>query len=1198
MEQLDLLEAPLQGINLIEAGAGTGKTYTIAGLFLRLVLEAELAVENVLVVTYTKAATAELRERIRAQLVKGQIAFQNGASDDPLISALLDRAEDPQRWQRLLQRAVLDFDRAAIFTIHGFCQRALADSAFESSAPFRAEMLLDEQSLLQEIVDDFWRIEIQDANSDLANYLLEQCVTADNLTGFLRGKLAKPYLEVRGVEQESDLQSVERAFEEAFLKAKSLWSENAEEISTLLRTAPGLLRTKYRKDHLENWITKLNEYLAGDAQAPFAQLERFTPGFMVGALKKGGEPPEHSFFERCEQLWLAWHARVEAYRQCYVGLQQRLLSYADSELQRRKAAQRLLGYDDLLLNLDQALEADESGYLVQSLRQQYRAALIDEFQDTDPVQYRIFSQIYSGVKAPVYLVGDPKQAIYSFRGADIFAYLQAREQVDNSYTLVTNWRSDPELIEAVNTLFNQQTSFLFSQITYHEAKAAERERAVLSDPLGERGALCINYIPSEPKSAPLNKEAAANLAAADSANEIARLLSGEVTLDGRLLAAGDIAVLVRSHHQGELMRQALHSRGIHSVQRSPGNVFHSWEAQELERLLQAIIQPGREALLKAALATDLLGGTSGDIERLAHDDLLLEQRQVLFVTSNRQWREQGFMPMFRHLLRSEAIAPRLLELENGERRLTNLFHLGELLHRYERDSGGSMGRLLSWLAQQRQSERAEDEEHQIRLESDENLVQIVTVHKSKGLQYPVVFVPFAWDGGLKSGQRDGTYQFHDPADRFRPVLELGSANYEADLPHAQREEMAEHLRLLYVALTRAKHRCYLHWGSVSGAEQSAFAWLLAPPDDEGIDPVLHGKNIKKYIKDNVLLDKIHAISRNMGEMISIRQLDPEQALVAHTLPEEAAAGVDQSLRAKTLQRRSLSYANVTSFSALFHHPGGYQAEDGELPDYDQLASARPVEESEQDESPTIFTFPKGALAGSCLHGIFEEIDFTQADQPQVEEVVAGKLQEYGFTETWQPVVVSMVRRVLATALDETGLTLAQITNRQKLVELPFYYPLGRINSRDLVDILRRYGYADTPVLERAVQQLAFTDVSGYMKGFIDLVFEHQGRFYLLDYKSNWLGNHLEEYDQPALAEAIARERYFLQYLVYAVALHRYLQQRLPDYHYDRHIGGVLYLFLRGMSPETGAKFGVFRDRPSSELINELDRYFASEGAAV
>ena len=1197
MEPLDLLHAPLSGMNLIEAGAGTGKTHTITGLFLRLVLETEIPVENILVVTYTKAATAELRERIRKKLVEARAAFAGAYSDDELLVQLVALAPDPGRWARLLQRAVLDFDRAAIFTIHGFCQRALADSAFESAAPFATDMLLDEQELVQEIVDDFWRIEIQDASRGLIDYLIKQNVTTDSLTAFLHGKLSKPYLQIHGTSEVFDLESMEKPLALAFTAARDCWQTASGQVGDLLRESSGLNRNKYRLSSVENWLAAMDAYLAGSPGQISEGFKKFTSSELQQSLKKGGTAPEHDFFTLCETLLAAWTALETAYSKSLVALHQRLIEYANNELPHRKALQRLQSYDDLLLNLNQALQTQGGEQLVASLLRQYRAALIDEFQDTDPIQYAIFSRIYAGSSAPVYLVGDPKQAIYSFRGADIFAYLKAREGVEGQFTLVTNWRSDPALIDAVNMLFNQENSFLFSEIGYHQALPAEKPRKTLVDPEGGEAVFRVGYIPKEN-----NAEQSVALVADETAGEIARLLAGGVMLGDSPLSGGDIAVLVRSHRQGERIRQALLVQGIHSVQRSQDDVFQSWQALELERLLQAILLPGRESLLRAALGTDMLGLTSVDIENLGLDDAALEQQQMRLLDYNRLWREQGFMPMFRHLLHVEAIPRRLLRLESGERRLTNLFQLSELLHRYERDNRPSLEGLVNWLSHRRASDQAEDEEHQIRLESDENLVQIVTVHKSKGLQYPVVFVPFAWDGGLRSGTAGGRggkgrqpYQFHDPAGEHQPVLELGSERWEEDLVHARREEMSENLRLLYVALTRAEHRCYLSWGNVGSAGESALGWLLHPVEDLEEGSVLGLKNRFKSLDDSVLLNKFKQLSNELDNALNVTVLDQQNMQGrSGVIPIDATPTADD-LRAREFPQRTLQYSRVTSFSALAHHGG-----DSELPDYDRLtAASEEADLTVVQPALDIFTFPKGAQAGSCLHAIFEELDFTHSDKNGLDALVSLKLAEFGFSDQWLGVIANMVRQVLDTPLENgSDLKLSQVDDQHKLVELPFYYPVEGIESRALGEILRKHGYVNSKALERAVGQLRFSDISGYMKGFIDLVFQHQGRFYLLDYKSNWLGNRVEHYDQPALAEAMAREGYFLQYLLYTLALHRYLRQRLADYDYESHFGGALYLFLRGMNPASSGDYGVFRDCPSRALVDALDHFLTTGEVAA
>ncbi len=1175
LRNLDLYTVPLQGINLIEASAGTGKTFTITGLYLRLVTELALPVERILVITYTNAATAELRERIRNRLTGARQALERGHGGDAVECALLEHCADPERVDRLLQRAILDFDRAAIFTIHGFCQRVLADSAFESAMPFETEMITDEQALLQEVVDDFWRQRVQDLPPDLLARL--PAAGPDDLLQLLRGRLGKPYLELRGGETPVPLEPLEADYRARHAAVRAVWQAEGEEIARLLLESDSLNRSKYRSSSLEQWLQQLAEFLRDPPGPWFDKFEKFTTAVLADAVKKGKQPPAHPFFDRCEELLQAYQALDAGYRQAWVALQRALIEYSDERLRVRKAQLRIQGYDDLLLNLADALNGDAGPRLAAAVRQSYGAALIDEFQDTDPIQYQIIRQIYGGGELPLFLVGDPKQAIYSFRGADIFAYLRARREAQALYGLETNWRSHPALLAGVNELFEQpHASFLYDDIPFYPAQPAARQlpSMQLAQEAQAEGLEIVFLSYSQ------NKEAARRQAVVHTADEIARLLSlaakGEARLGDRPLAGGDIAVLVRTHGQGALIREALLARGVHSVERGQESVFHSEQAVLLERLLRAVLDPGQEALLRAALASPLFGLDGQALDALGRQEAELEQWLISFGDYHRLWRERGFMAMFQLLLRQQGVAARLLSLQQGERALTDLLHLAELLHRYDREVRPGMEGLIKWLTRQRQAEKVQQDEHQLRLESDADLVQIVTVHKSKGLEYPLVFCPFVWEPAGRRPKPGEAYSFHDPEQDDQAVLELGSDAWERGLRLSWRERMAEELRLLYVALTRASHRCVLYWGRVKTVEASAMAWLLHPPAEPAAEDALEQlKQGFKALDDHDLLQRIRGLA---GARVSVCPEPSEDAPEVPAGPEAA-----QTLQARRFTRRFGRSRRVTSFSALV---SGHDMID--LPDYDSL--------SEEVQEPSLagrrdrFHFPRGAQAGSALHTIFERLDFTDPDGSGLPGLVSEKLTLHGIDDSWAPLVCDWVRQVLSCELEAgSGLRLNRVTNARKLVEMGFHYPLDGLVAGDLADLLRQHGLASDPHLAAALTRLDFTPVAGFMKGFIDLIFEQDGRYYLLDYKSNWLGDETAAYAPSRLAAVMARDDYYLQYLFYTLALHRYLRLRLPDYDYERHFGAVYYLFLRGMDPASPGA-GVYRDRPSKRLVEALDHY--------
>ena len=1185
---MDSRSVALSGSNLVEAAAGTGKTWTIATLYLRLVLEKDLDVGNILVVTYTHAATRELRQRIRSRLVDALEAYRRGETgEDPLGTGQPDAGQALKR----LQRAVVDFDEAAIFTIHGFCRRALAESAFESALPFESELLTDEREFLGQVVDDFWRREMYPASILWVDWLHNEGVSEPEvLLDVLHNLIGKPYLRVAPLPAPRADGPVEKKFMKEFETLRRLWHTDRPLVEKLLLEDKSLKRTRYRPASILVWLRQMDQLLAGVRPGfgllrKFKRLDRFQATVLAdsGSLKKGGTPPSNPFFDACDAFVASLEELVSVYEQRYAVFRHRLLGFVMTELPARKAARQVQSFDDLLTQLSGALDGPSGQVLAEKIRSDYPAVLIDEFQDTDPVQYRIFWKIYQCSGQPMFMVGDPKQAIYSFRGADVFTYLGARQDAECGYTLDQNWRSTPALVSAINLLFEHRAgtgAFLLEEIAFQKARPAPLDRPCLTENAEEGPALVMWTLGREESGKPIPKYRAGEQCAAATAGEIGRLLALPAQIDGAPVEPGDIAVLVRTHAEATTIEEALLGAGIPSVRQSQYSVYQTHEAEELERLLIAVIQPARESLVRAALLTDLMGGDGNRLHELAAAEGDWEECMVRFHRYQGLWRDHGFMRMFRELAASEDLYPRLLRFNDGERRLTNLLQLAELIHAQGQRRGG-MGVQLKWFSAVRHDPPVGDEPSLMRLESDDDRVRIVTVHSSKGLEYPVVFLPFAWSGGLRVTQRE-QFVFHDSEAGNQATVEFGSEDFEQNLASACREELAENLRLLYVALTRACSRCYLAWGAVNEAATSPLAWLLHRPEiSSGQDPLAALATHFRSLSDADIDQDLARLVRRSRGCVLVRQVPDDEAPVP--LP---VAGPPPALAARELKRTPQQAWRLTSFSGLA------TGHDSESPDHDSWL----VSEAEGDSGEGIFAFPRGARAGTCLHQVFEELDFRESDVGVRESVIERALKAHGFSHRWVASVADMVARVLDTPLDPEGrLRLADISREQRVDEMAFYYPMAGLHGRSLGGLVERHGFGDSQLIADSIRRLRFQAGAGFMHGFIDLVFESEGRYYLADYKSNFLAATPEGYRPAQLNEVMAREQYSLQYLIYTVAVHRFLRMRLPDYDYERHFGGVYYLFLRGMDPALGHRCGVFYDRPGRALVEALDCHLQGRG---
>ena len=1223
-------EAPLAGTNLIEAGAGTGKTYAIAALYVRLVVEAAIEVGDILVVTYTVAATEELRDRIRRRVGDALQAFRTGSAPDPFLAALLRKCPGPGERRRAAERltnAMRDFDEAAIHTIHGFCRRVLQENAFGSGSLFDTELIADDRELKREIVEDFWRMNFYECLPEVMYGALEMKYSPDALLKFVSDHPPHPDVriipEVPPPDKESlrglisDLKNLRECLAKEWLSAR-------EDVCVLLQGKA--LKANIYGARVPGLTMEMDRYLAaqGPFRAPFDGFVKFTPGSVEAALKKGEEPPRHPFLDTCGRFQELVGRLREALDRRFLFVKTELLRTMDSELRKRKQVRNVLYYDDLLLSLRRALTKPGGERLSEAIRRKYKAALIDEFQDTDPVQYAIFSAAFRREGSILFLIGDPKQAIYSFRGADIFAYLRAASHVDAVYTLDANWRSSPGLVTAVNTLFaHRRNPFVFPEIVFREAGAGDvPSRAEFT--LDGRSETPFQwwFVPAEgyaENGKPLTKGVARERIAAAVAGEIAKLIrlgrEGRARLGERPLNEGDVAILVRTNREARLFREMLTERGVPAVLHSSGNLFDSREAMEMERLFVALVSPDREDLLRGALSTDLLGCDLGTLGALEGDERGWEQWRERFRAYHDLWQKFGFLRMFRSLTEGEAIRTRLLLYPDGERRLTNLLHLAELLHGQESESQPGTGGLLKWLAEARDPATPRREEHQLRLESDAGAVRIVTIHKSKGLEYPVVFCPFIWSDPPDGGD---AVSYHDPEDHMQ-VLDLGSEALPLHAGLALREKIAERVRLLYVALTRAKNRCTFVWGRINGTATSAPAYLFHGEASGEGTPMENGGESGACVlprTDAEMFRDLKAIAEKSGGAIALLQM-PDAAAEVPLQRREGAA----SLACREFAGAVDNSWRVASFSLLATGHSRSEA----LPDRDEGPDAplAPSEKVPEMEEESIFAFPKGGSAGTLLHDILEHVDFGRTDDSALEGEIASKLREHGFETKWVRTLCDLVRRVVSHPLEGAWgppdaippplFCLSDIGPGERLNELEFHFPLKTVTREKLIGLFRgaspagrpergrvagngrREGGSGPEAFSMAMGRLRFDPVRGFMKGFVDMVFQHQGRFYLVDWKSNYLGQEKEDYHRDRLGTVMAEREYILQYHLYTMALHRYLQLRQPGYDYEAHFGGVYYLFLRGMEPAWGGDYGVFHDRPDRKLVELLCRELIGPG---
>ena len=1258
-DRLDVFGCELDGISLIEASAGTGKTWNICVLYLRLLLERGLRVQDILVVTFTRAATGELRERIRSRVVEMLAYLQGDASADAAFAGELMRAVEqkispsPTLIAERLETAINFFDEAAIFTIHGFCQRTLTDTALETGSSYQLELIEDDRTLRLAAVADFWRKHIasQDLEPAFSRYLRETKQSPAHWAELLRRVHAKPFATARWPDdQDTPALSSAIPFDEAWAAAHAIWSDRRAEVLQTIREGLNQLNGRSYNtgsilDSAQRWDAILLQqtgslfHLAADDKAHL--LTRLT---LEKRTLRGKTAPSHPFFDAAQRLLEVSETLSAQCERRLLALQRTMIEVSGEDLQRHKRRNNVVSYDDILFNTWDALCSGKQPQLATTLRRRYPAALIDEFQDTDPLQCGIFLRIYGDGSVPFFLVGDPKQAIYSFRNADIHAYLQAKSQVHRIASLGHNQRSVSGLVEACNVLFSANPgAFIQAGIGYQAVQTGHRKRQPLIDPddralpsllgpaperaMGSQAGeaheaheaddpsqqdfdsqqhwpMRLWRLPTDRDGALLTRASAYQWAIGQTVEEIARLLVRTVSLEGRALRGGDIAVLVRTHTQGKAIKEALSQRGIASVELSQASVWQSTEAMELERVLRAVLSSTeaarRHTLLLGALSTSLMGLNATQVLACRADDIAITAWANRFVQYQGDWRRHGFAFMFRRWLEQEQVSARLLGHADGERRLTNLLHLAELLQRAGHESN-SPETLMRWMKGQR-TEPASSDDAQLRLESDRDLVQIVTIHKSKGLEYGLVFCPLLWDGFQSPETRSLPIEDREPGSGtvfdFRP-------NVAEDATRKARQRAAaeaEGIRLIYVALTRAVHRCYLVVGSYRNARGAGNA---VAPDSQ--------RSLLNWLAGGAGMDR-STWSAQTPETESIEQAwraiaDRARGQIALFTPSSVT-----DPNPTPIGRECAPQASPTPASSILRKldPGWYEGSFSSLTrgrsdespkwavdaaDHDSIGCDPRASAIDSRRIPSglpatdILRFPRGPRAGECIHAIFEKIDFTDPDTWDQE--IAKALDQFGLPAdtVHQQMLRTLLRDVMATPLLE-GVLLGEVPRHKRLNELAFKIPAPALRADEWNDWFSAHRIA--------VPKLQFGLPPRYLQGFIDLIFQCGDRYYVLDWKSNHLGYTPQHYDNEPIEAVMAEQGYHLQSVLYCVALHRYLRLRVRGYSYDRHMGGSLYCFVRGIRPDwrdsQGRALGVCAQRLPFETMTAFDRLLGVDTA--
>lgn len=1152
----------LNGFNLIEASAGSGKTFSITGIFLRLILECQLDVSQILVVTFTEAATAELKERIRSRLIE-----EGAKQNQPNI---------------LLKKAIYSMDESAIFTIHSFCKKLLLENAFESGTIFDLELLPDIEPYINMAIDDYKRINFQNIPAEFLRLI--KSTSRNDLFNFnkkaLHEKLRNPNAVISPIMEENLNTIIGTKLD--YIKCLESDILNAFEE---LRLA--FLQKGHTKDNTSDFLNN---------NGVVSICEKFHEIKGLKALLSNKDSPISIIYNSMDEK-ISQYLKISKALKQLINID--LLSFTPKRLNACKTSLNIMSFDDLINNVWEAIEKPQElqTSLINTIRKKFRAVLIDEFQDTDIIQYNIFKSLFfDDENTTSFIIGDPKQSIYGFRGADVFSYNRAKKDSRHKHNLDFNWRSSPALIKAINNLFSRKNPFIYDWISYIPAKYPYGEKPEINNfTINEIKVSPLEIIFIDATSLPpymltgktnnINKPQALEVIADSLCFEIKNLLLSSdnysVKIGGENIRKSDIAVLVRENSEANFIKVKLLQNGINSVIYSNESVFKSNEADEFIKILRAIEFPSNENLLKTALMTSFIGLELTDIYMMEENTSLFDDWTNRFSGYHNELKKTGFICTINSFITKEKVKTRLITLHDGERRITNLVHIIDLIQKNLYKEKPAISRIVKWLKEEQEKDSAMEEEYLLRLESDENAVKIVTIHKSKGLEFPIVFIPFFYKGStIKDG---GLAKFHNKEGEM--LLDLSNPMDEDIKRTAEMEILAENMRLLYVAITRAKSKCCLFWGNVNQSETSAPYYLFHYDGVVDNNIIENLKTHKKNYSNEEMKQDIFDL-KNDG-IIKVSVYPDNKPKEDYPIKEDTS--VELSCKNFPKDREIENNYKISSFSALTRDTHN-QERFLDIEYFEPAPENESLDTYETDNSDSIFNFPKGANAGNLFHEILEEINFASKPE-EIRTVVTQKLSDYGFENKWANCVTENIYNTLNTPLmqDDCSLILSNISQKDKITELNFYFPVAEMSPNGLLRLFRENKNNTPEKFTKMVADLNFPYFKGFIKGFMDLVFRYNGKYYLLDWKSNHLGGKIEDYHKEKLIEAISGNFYFIQYYLYNIALDHYLKLRIKDYDYNKDFGGVFYIFLRGMNREFGSYFGVYYDKIDFELLGSLQK---------
>jgi len=1106
--------------NLIEASAGTGKTYSIAILSLRLILESNIPIQEILMVTFTKSAVAELETRIRSFVRLAHKVSVGVKIDDKLIEKIVDKSildRGVEETEFRLKNALLFLDETAILTIHSFCQRTLSEFSFETNQIFGADAMSENE--LKEITNDevnqFWRNEVVVLERRLLYFLRQAYLTPEGLLEIIENALSgKQFVTIA-------------PFDPAILSLANQQIEISElNILDDNINAAKEAALQYVVDNLDDLLVAVEKNK--NAVARFKHLF-VDPALLLQAIieLEGKAVYINTIFASVYELLAPAHIAAESKKQRLNLFLNKFYQFAIAiickEIEVRKEKSSLLDFDDMIKKLHCAVVVEKNQSLIKALQSKYKAVFIDEFQDTDKLQYEIFNTLF-GSSTILFYIGDPKQSIYGWRKADINTYFKAANTVANQYGMNTNYRSNTGIISAQNNFFKPNDTF--DTFLFGGSANAIQYTKVAAPIDNKIGKLVYNGQDVTPITIYEHKNKGEILASVVAtvidllSNPDNVIIENSVT---RLVKPTDIGILVRSNHEGKAIKEMLAHFKIPAITIDDTKLSETIEAKEILFVLQAVYEISASNINKAILS-GLTGLGIQDVETI-NEELVLSQ----FKSYEQAWKKEGVYVMLMKFITDYRVKSHLLNTDtnSGTRRLSNLLQLLELLHKMQANRQYGPSELINWLQKAIEGQANDGDEFQQRIESDEEAVKIVTIHKSKGLEYNIVIAPFldinAEIKSMASFRDDGSGDY-----LFGNSATLTDEQRGAILTQLEQENR----RLIYVAITRSKYKCYINSNTYHSNKNSSlrpFITALKSEQPEGV-----------------------AFQSEPTVDFSFRYSSGQQQF-----PVEFKKADNFNLSQRNWHKISYTYLN---------------------PEHSLLPKLASGETGDEYNEFIFRKLKKGAFTGNLLHYIFEFISFSESSQWP--KVIANALKRLapGSQDNYTEKLLELLQHLTETPLSIGGqtFTLAEVNQAVRLNEFEFDFVVQPFQAAQISALSST---------EYPLKVKTFDAMEGIMNGKMDLFFEKNGKYYILDWKSNWLGDTLADYNTERVGEAMNDNNYHLQYHIYTLAVYKYLSLRLPNFNYERDFGGVIYLFVRGVRKDGDT--GIFYNKVSLDVLEKL-----------